>query len=86
MKNKSLIIGGIFELIAPFVGIFLGLQVSPLLGNIFAFPFIIISYISGQSLGNWSYILFLIATILSIIIWSLIFYLLKRIISLNKLF
>jgi hypothetical protein len=78
MNKKAFIWGGLFGLIAPFIGIFLGLQVSTLLGNIFAFPLIGIAYMTGQPFGMWHPALMIGAAILSIVVWALIFGIIAR--------
>ena len=78
MSKKALIIGGVFGLISPFIGIFMGLQVSTILGNIFAFPVIGLAYATGQPFGMWHPTLMVVAVILSVIVWALIFAVVAR--------
>lgn len=78
MSRKALVWGGIFGLAAPFIGIFLGLQVSTLAGNILAFPIIGLSYLTGEPFGFWGTGKMLGAFALSVVVWALIFALLVR--------
>lgn len=80
MNKKALIIGGVFGLVAPFVGIFMGLQVSVILGNILAFPIIGLVYVTGTPFGMWSSALMIAAIVLSTVLWALIFALIARVI------
>jgi ABC-type dipeptide/oligopeptide/nickel transport system permease subunit len=73
MKKSWLIAGGIFGLVAPFIGMFFGLQVSTVLGNILAFPVIALVYITGTPFGFWGGGLYVLAITLSIVAWALIF-------------
>lgn len=65
--------GGIFGFFAPFVGLFVGLQVSPIVANVFMFPIIGLSMILGTPFGMWGMGLKLVALGLSIIAWASIF-------------
>ncbi len=49
LKDHKLaaILGVLFGLVTPVVGVFLGLQVSALLGNILAWPLIAMSVLTG---------------------------------------
>lgn len=76
--------GSIFGLLAPFLGLFAGLQVAPVLGNILMFPFVIISKITGQPFGEFSTILKLLSWALSIVLWGFIFVIIAYIISAFK--
>ena len=78
MSKKALVWGGVFGLIAPFIGIFLGLQVSTLAGNILAFPIIGLSYLTGEPFGFWSTGTMVGAFAFSVVVWALIFALLAR--------
>lgn len=73
MSKKAIIGGAIFGLIAPFVGIFLGLQVSTILGNILAFPIIGVSAVVGVPFGLWPLWGMIGALLLSIVVWALVF-------------
>lgn len=83
-KNKKpAIIGFIFGLIAPIFGLFFGLQVSTMLGNIFTFPWILIASITGEAFGYWSGGMKLFAFLFSGAMWSGIFVLIKYFLNQN---
>lgn len=69
--------GAIFGLIAPFVGIFFGLQVSTTIGNILAWPFILLVIITDVPIGMWSGVLFIFGIALSMICWAIAFLLIQ---------
>jgi hypothetical protein len=73
MGNRTYVLGALFGLIVPSIGIFVGLQVSTTVGNILAFPFIFVSLITGITLGMWSPVIWMAAIIVSIAIWTGIF-------------
>ncbi len=74
IKEKKVAIAGfIFGLIAPVFGLFFGLQVSPTLGNIFTFPWIIIAMLTDSAFGYWMGVTRWIAFVFSGLVWSLIF-------------
>lgn len=83
MERKALIVGGIFGLIAPFVGLIFGLQISILIGNILAFPIIIMVMMTGIPIGKWHPIFMLVALGVSIVTWVCIFGLVAKLIH-NK--
>ncbi len=72
MKTTTYLLGIVLGLVVPYIGIFAGLQVSTLLGNILAFPLIAVSYITGEPFGMWGAPLWIFAILLSIIIWTAI--------------
>lgn len=73
MNKKALIAGGIVGLILPFIGIFLGLQVSVTLGNILAFPVVALAAILDKPFGTWPLPLLIFSFVLSSAVWALIF-------------
>lgn len=73
MNKKWLIIGGVFGLFAPFIGIFIGLQVSVIFGNFLAFPIIALAFITGKPFGTWSAGFMIFAVVLSVVVWALVF-------------
>ena len=73
MSKKALIIGSVWGLIAPFIGIFFGLQVSTTVGNLLAFPVIGLVYITGQPFGTWGVGYMVLAVTVSIVIWAILF-------------
>lgn len=72
MSKKALIWGGVFGLVAPFIGLFVGLQVSPMLANILMFPIIGLAAVSGGWFGQNPSI-FLVGIVLSVVVWALVF-------------
>ena len=78
MNKKLLISGGVFGLIAPIIGMFFGLQVSTVLGTIFAFPVIALVYVTGQPFGYWGGGMMVLAFALSAVAWALIFWLVGK--------
>ena len=73
MKMKPLLWGVLFGLIAPFAGIFAGLQISAALGNILAFPVILLMLITESPFGAWGIPTMAFAILLSVVLWALIF-------------
>lgn len=73
MKKKSILIGGVFGAVAPFFGIFLGLQVSTVLGNIFTAPFILLVVITDTPIGMMSDGMKWLGILLSAVLWAGIF-------------
>jgi len=65
--------GGVFGLVAPFVGMFVGLQVSPMVANVLMFPVIAMAAVLNSPFGMWSPALMLAALVLSVIAWALVF-------------
>ena len=80
-NSKSIyILGGLFGFIAPFLGLFVGLQISSFLGTLFSFPAIFLTFITEIPFGNFTGSLKLFAWFLSIVSWSAIFGLISKII------
>ncbi|MBI2612819.1 hypothetical protein HYW59_03380 [Candidatus Kaiserbacteria bacterium] len=73
MNRKALMWGGVFGLVAPFVGLFIGLQVSPVVANVLMFPIIGLAYVVGQPFGMWNPMLMLLGLALSVAAWALVF-------------
>ena len=73
MNKKALLWGGVFGLIAPFVGLFVGLQISPVVANVLMFPIIGLSYVLGTPFGMWGPSLMILGIALSIVMWALVF-------------
>lgn len=72
---KAAVIGLTFGFLAIWVGLFFGLQVSPMVANILLFPVIAVSYLVGTPIGAMSTPLTLAAFFLHCLVWSAIFYL-----------
>lgn len=67
------ILGFIFGTISPIFGLFLGLQVAPILGTIFAFPFIVSGWLSGTSILGAPPFVKVTSVLVSGVVWSFIF-------------
>ena len=80
-RNKHFLYGSIFGLLAPFIGLFAGLQIAPFLGEILMFPFVIISTVVGQPFGEFSTFMMVLSTSLSMILWGSIFVIVTKVIS-----
>ena len=76
--KKAYVLAAIMGVCMPIAGVFLGLQVSTLLGNIFAHPLLLVSIITGEPIGSFSAFWWVIAVALSIFEWILLFYLIQR--------
>jgi len=75
-KNKYVIMGFIFGVIAFFIAIFIGLQVSPLLANVLLLPVYLVLTITQLSLGalGWQNIWLIL---LNGLFWAGLFYLIS---------
>ncbi|KKW44602.1 MAG: hypothetical protein UY94_C0019G0012 [Parcubacteria group bacterium GW2011_GWA2_56_21] len=80
-NKKALLWGGVFGLVAPFVGMFVGLQVSPMVANVLMFPVLAMSVMLGSPFGMWSPALMLVALVLSVIVWALVFLAVKMVLG-----
>jgi len=76
--KKELIAGIIFGAVAPFLGLFFGLQLSIFLGNILTFPLIIESTLIDKPFGEFSIFWWGVSFLLSMILWPLIFIIIKK--------
>jgi hypothetical protein len=81
MKKSTLIIGVLIGIIAPFLGIAAGLQIHPMLGNIFCFPFVLISSITDQSFGEMTTFYRSLGISLSVLIWVGVVFLFSKLIG-----
>jgi hypothetical protein len=72
-QKKALLWGALFGLIAPFVGLVVGLQVSPTIANIVMFPIIALAAVLKSPFGMWSTELKIGGLVLSIVVWALLF-------------
>ncbi len=84
MNKRILTIGFLLGLIFPFIGIFLGLQVSTTLGNVFAFPFVLGAMISGIPFGEWSTLVQILVLVGSGLIWAAVFSLVSLLFTRRK--
>lgn len=70
--KKSTVFGAIFGLLAPPLGLFVGLQISTFWGNVLAFPFVIISKLTSIPLSDFPLYLKLLGWTISVLFWSLL--------------
>jgi hypothetical protein len=80
-NKNNFVKGAIFGLLAPFIGMFTGLQIAPFIGTILMFPFVAISKMISQPFGEFSTTMMVLSIVLSIVIWGFIFALFANIIS-----
>ena len=73
MSKIALFVGGVWGIIAPFAGIFFGLQVSSVVGNVLAFPVVALVYLTGTPFGMWDSWQLVVALTASVVIWAFIF-------------
>lgn len=72
MRKRVVVLGIVLGILVPHIGVFVGLQVSTMLGNILAFPLITISFITDTPFGMWSPALWILAVVVSIVVWTVI--------------
>jgi hypothetical protein len=72
-NKKALMWGAVFGFAAPFIGLFIGLQVSPTVANIFMFPILGLSAVLGSPFGMWSPMLMFLGLAVSIVVWAFVF-------------
>jgi hypothetical protein len=65
--------GAVFGLIAPLAGLFIGLQVAPLIGTILMFPIILISKMVNKPFGSFSTGLMVLSFVFSVVVWALLY-------------
>jgi len=78
VRKRVYILGIIIGIITPISGLFVGLQVSPVLGNILTAPLILLSLITGDALGNLSGVMRIVGILISIVLWTAIFALIDK--------
>ena len=71
-------LGLLLGICVPLFGVFAGLQVSVLLGNILAHPLLLISMIAGQPFGALGAHWWLIALTFSVLEWIVLVYLVRK--------
>ena len=76
---RTYILGIFLGIVTPIIGLFAGLQISTTLGNILAFPLLVVSYVSSVPIGMWPWPLWVIGAVLSIALWTSIVGLYKAI-------
>lgn len=67
--------------ILTYLGLFMGLQVSSMVGTILAFPFIAMSMLLGKPIGAFSGLAMTLGLLLSCLLWSGIFVLVSWLLS-----
>lgn len=78
MSKKTVVWGTVFGVIAPLVGLFLGLQVAPILGNILLLPILGLSSLFSTPIGMFSAFQKVLALIVSIIFWVISFSVIEK--------
>ena len=73
LSDKVLLAGILFGATAPLIGLFAGLQIAPLAGNILLFPFVITSLLTGEAPGDFSTGATILLWMVSIIVWGALF-------------
>ena len=81
---KAHIWGAVFGLFAPIVGLFIGLQISPIVADILMWPVLLLARIVGTPFGSWGWGLISTGLIVSILLWSMVFALVQRLLALSK--
>lgn len=71
--KTALLIGAAFGLLAPFIGMFVGLQISPVVANILMWPILGLAFLLGTPFGGWSGGMILFALAVSVAMWALVF-------------
>lgn len=78
---KKMLAGFVFGLIAPVIGLFIGLQVSTAVGNLLTFPIIGVSILLDVPFGLMSTAVRLGAWLFSGIVWAVIFYVIGQLVG-----
>lgn len=73
-KEKSFLRGAAFGLLAPVIGMWMGLAVMPFLGTILMAPIVLLSEILGEPFGNMSGAMRLLSLLLSMVFWGFVFW------------
>ena len=81
VRKRVYILGLLIGVVAPILGLFLGLQVSVILGNILAAPQILLSTIIGEPFGTLSTVLQIAGILISVAIWTVIIGAIDRIVT-----
>ena len=86
MKNKnkstkSFIKGALLGLVFPILGLFVGLQVLPIVGNILLFPIVLFSLAIDTPFGMFSTSQIIIGMIISSITWGICFIVIDKLIN-----
>ncbi|MEM8976789.1 MAG: hypothetical protein AAGD43_32470 [Pseudomonadota bacterium] len=75
---RTVVVGAVFGLIAIWFGLFVGLQVNVVLGQLLVLPAAVVATLSGVPIMKMPLALWIIAIALQCLTWALIFHLLGR--------
>lgn len=81
---KATFWGFLVGLLMPVFGLFIGLQVSPLLANIMLSPLVLLSELTGIVFGNASGLQQIMFVLFSGVSWALLFFVINRLINPGK--
>jgi len=73
MNKKAIIYGGVFGLLAPLFGVFVGLQVNPFVGTLLLLPVIGMSIVLGDPIGMFGTGTKILAIGVSVVFWIFVF-------------
>ncbi len=73
--------GAVFGFLAPFIGMFVGLQISPIVADVLMFPIVGLAAVLGSPFGMWGMGLKLASLVLSIVAWAVVFMLISKLIK-----
>lgn len=71
---KAIVLGLLFGLLCPIIGLFIGLQVSPTLANILMLPVLLVSTIADVPFGMMGTGLRVISWLFSGFFWAAVFH------------
>lgn len=75
---KVYIFAALFGLFLTYFGVFAGLQISPILGHILAFPFVIFAFITGTGFGTFHGSVLFGLFLFTSLFWASIFILIMK--------
>ncbi|WP_462137895.1 hypothetical protein [Candidatus Mycalebacterium sp.] len=73
MRNIKYILALAFAVLFIFFGVFAGLQISPAIGNVILFPFVLPAYLTDTGFGYFPGYIQLGLFILTVLFWSAVF-------------
>lgn len=76
---KKIIIASLLAFLLTLSGLFVGLQISSVLGSILLFPFVVVGYFLQTGFGNFSILLQLGLLVLTVAFWTWILLLIYKI-------
>ena len=68
----------LFGVLVTLLGLFAGLQIAPIFGNILAFPFVLAAQLAGQGFGNLPAGVLAFLFVLTSLFWAAAFVLVGR--------